>query len=249
MIRIHGAAATLLSVSLGLAFLPGCQSADSSNEPTQERATTTHWYMTSATDLRVEPTLDARIAHPQEARDTLNWKGVLYRGDSVQVIRDTGSWAEIRLSSGAHGWVESAFLLPGDDLPLATVTQNVKHFSKQGSSQAGDEPLSPGTLLIVLSQNETWSQVNIDKGVNRWVATSDLVFDEKELAVTRFVVEATWHTKHQESRYNARRLEKVLAKYPQSALLNRLAQEVPVQDLRNIGYESDPAVKALVPSR
>ena len=70
---------------------------------------------------------------------------------------------------------------------------------------------------------------------------------EKEIAVAKYIVQAKWHTKHEGSGYNGRRLEKVLDKYPESALLNRLAEEVPVQNLHNMGYKDDPAVKALAP--
>jgi len=232
---------------LAMAGIVGCQNTPDQQAPTAINATktTTHWYLTAATDLRVEPILDARIAHPQEARDTSNWKGVLFRGDSVTLLRDSGAWIEIRKESGATGWVEAEYLLAGDEVPQATLIKDSDVYVKRGSAQPVETKLGPGSLVFVLSQDETWSEINTDKGVTRWIQTSDLVVDENELAVAKYIVQAKWHTKYQESGYNARRLEKVLDKYPQSALLNRLAEEVPAQNLRDMGYGDDPAVEPL----
>ena len=213
----------------------------------QAAQTTTHWYLTEATTMRVEPILDERIAHPHEARDTANWKGILFRGDRVKILRDNGAWVEIQKEDGASGWVESAYLLAGDELMQGTVVRDVDKYVKRASAQAEDKKLERGSLLFVLSQDETWTEVNIGKGLNRWIETSNLVVDEKEIAVAKYIVQAKWHTKHEGSGYNGRRLEKVLDKYPESALLNRLAEEVPVQNLQNMGYKDDPAVKALTP--
>ena len=129
----------------------------------------------------------------------------------------------------------------------ATITENVESYIKRASAQPEDKRLDPGSLLFVLSQDDTWTQVNVGKGLNRWIETSKLVTDEKEIAVSKYIVHAKWHTKHEGAGYNGRRLEKVLDKYPDSALVNRLAEEVPFQNLRDMGYKDDPAVKALTP--
>ena len=235
---------------LASAALVACEKSSSHEEiPTALEAakTTTHWYLTEATTLRVEPVSEERIAHPQEARDTSNWKGVLFRGDRVTVLRDSGNWVEIQKESGATGWVESDYLLAGDEVPQATIVENVESYIKRASAKPEDKRLDKGTLLFVLSQDDTWTEVNVGKGLTRWIETSKLVTDEKEIAVSKYIVQAKWHTTHEGSGYNGRRLEKVLDKYPDSALVNRLAEEVPFQNLQDMGYKNDPAVKPLTP--
>ena len=241
-----------LCVGLAIASLAlvACENSPNHNEkPTaiQAAKTTTHWYLTEATTLRVEPISEERIAHPQEARDTLNWKGVMFRGDRVTILRDNGAWVEIQKESGATGWLESEYLLAGDEVMQATVIENVESYVKRASAQPEEKKLDRGTLLFVLSQDDTWTEVNVGKGLTRWIETSNLVTDEKEIAVSKSIVHAKWHTKHEGSGYNGRRLEKVLDKYPESALVNRLAEEVPFQNLRDMGYKDDPAVKAPTP--
>ena len=230
---------------MAMAGVVGCENSQTMEAPTKLEAaqTTTHWLVTDATDLHVEPTENKWIAHPQEPRETSNWKGLVFRGDSVKVIRENGQWSEVRQVSGATGWIQTEYLVAGDELPQATLIQDTESIIKKGSAQADATKLRPGSLLFVLSQDGTWSEVNVAKGKTRWVETSALVMDEKELAVAKYIVQATWHTKHEGSGYNGRRLEKVLDKYPDSALLNRLAEEVPIQNLRDMGYKDDPAVE------
>ena len=236
---------------MAIAGVVGCQNAETTEAPTalETAKTTTHWLVTAATDMHVEPTAEKFVAHPQEPRDTSNWKGLLFRGDSVTLIRESGQWSEVRKESGATGWIQTEYLLAGDELAHATLIQDSESYVKRGSAQPEETKLRPGSLLFILSQDATWSEVNVDKGKTRWVETSALVTDEKELAVAKYIVQATWHTKYESSGYNGRRLEKVLDKYPDSALLNRLAEEVPVQNLRDMGYKDDPAVEPLNPKR
>jgi SH3-like domain-containing protein len=236
---------------MAIAGVVGCQNSQTAEAPTaiETAKTTTNWLVTSATDLNVEPTDNKWIAHPQEPRDTSNWKGLVFRGDSVTLIRDNGEWSEVRKESGATGWIQTAYLIAGDELPQATLIQDSESYIKRGSAQAEATKLRPGSLLFILSQDETWSEVNVGKGETRWVHTSNLVTDAKELAVAKYIVQATWHTEHEGSGYNGRRLEKVLDKYPDSALLNRLAEEVPIQSLRDMGYKDDPAVEPFNPKR
>ena len=129
---------------LASAALVACEKSSTHEEkPTALEAakTTTHWYLTEATTLRVEPVAEERIAHPQEARDTSNWKGVLFRGDRVTVLRDSGNWVEIQKESGATGWVESAYLLAGDEVMQATIVENVESFIKRASAQPEEKKL------------------------------------------------------------------------------------------------------------
>jgi hypothetical protein len=103
---------------MAMAGVVGCENSQTMQAPTKLEAakTTTHWLVTGATDLHVEPTENKWIAHPQEPRDTSNWKGLVFRGDSVKVICENGQWSEVRQVSGATGWIQIDYLVAGDEL-------------------------------------------------------------------------------------------------------------------------------------
>ena len=222
-----------LALCVGLALLTGCEK--SADEPAVElvvEPASTEHYLLDNQPLRFAPTLAERVADPAYDRDMPNVKSNFFRGQKVMVEKRDGEWVYVRCKGDAVGWMLERLLLSTENLEERVVSATTEGLdAAAGKVIEGLEPIERGSLVLVSASTDGYALANVGAGQPVWLAESSLSADAKEVAMAHIIVQAEWTTKHGLAVDNARRLDKARIKYPNSGLMDLVADQVNFEDV------------------
>lgn len=100
--------------------------------------------------------------------------GLIYKGDSVTVIKTQGEWSYVKLSNGSKGWVYSSYIKKQVSTSTQTDTAkvNVSYVnlrSGAGNSYSVKKVLTYGTKVTVLDKSGGWYNVKLSDGTTGWI--------------------------------------------------------------------------------
>ena len=101
---------------------------------------------------------------------------VLHKGDNVAVRGGDDNWTEVQTSSGASGWVSSAYLKESD----VVIEEQIGYINKEcGVNVRTDPDESSGLLwvaeygdkVIILNREEIYTKIKLSNGTEGWILT------------------------------------------------------------------------------
>lgn len=174
----------------------------------------------SRTGLRKAPTEDAKADDPAgSGKKVSNWIALLHRGERVELVETSGDWAKVRLSDGSEGYTSARSLLTAEGLREATVVDTVQSFERPDLVAVGRTKLEPGTLLFVVGERDTFSQVNHRTTHAAWVLTDKLSSDAAEVQLAKMLERAKYLLEREKGKGTAELLEVARGQFAGAKLL------------------------------
>ncbi|WP_394556369.1 SH3 domain-containing protein [Priestia aryabhattai] len=121
----------------------------------------------------------------------------LSQGSKVTVVKESGSWSQIKTASGQTGWVASQYLQAGSGSSTPTSNSssttsksavvnasslNVRSSASTSASIVTN--LSRGSKVTVVKESGSWSQIKTASGQTGWVASQYLQADSGQSSQT-----------------------------------------------------------------
>ncbi len=128
----------------------------------------------------------------------------LSRGSKVTVVKESGSWSQIKTASGQTGWVASQYLQAGSGSSTPTSNSgsttsksavvnasslNVRSSASTSASVVTN--LSRGSKVTVVKESGSWSQIKTASGQTGWVASQYLQADSGQSSQTAQSIQIT----------------------------------------------------------
>ncbi|MEB4868852.1 MULTISPECIES: SH3 domain-containing protein [Priestia] len=128
----------------------------------------------------------------------------LSRGSKVTVVKESGSWSQIKTASGQTGWVASQYLQTGSGSSApakdsgsttsksAVVNASSLNVRSSASTSASIVTnLSRGSKVTVVKESGSWSQIKTASGQTGWVASQYLQADSGQSSQTAQSIQIT----------------------------------------------------------
>ena len=128
----------------------------------------------------------------------------LSRGSKVTVVKESGSWSQIKTAAGQTGWVASQYLQAGSGSSTPTSNSgsttsksavvnasslNVRSSASTSASIVAN--LSRGSKVTVVKESGSWSQIKTASGQTGWVASQYLQADSGQSSQTAQSIQIT----------------------------------------------------------
>lgn len=101
-------------------------------------------------------------------------KGCLYKGDTVAVLEKGNGWLKVQLSNKTTGWVSDKYIKIGITSVNTKIKckANLNVRSGPGINYSVKTSLSPGQVVVLLSQSNGWYKVKLSNGTTGWASSS-----------------------------------------------------------------------------
>ncbi|MCK5688343.1 SH3 domain-containing protein, partial [Myxococcota bacterium] len=167
-------------------------------EPVEEvKAEPVAAYITATASMKKTPSDAKKIADPtgKSEKQVSNWITTMRRGEEVTIIEDKDDWAKIQITSEEEGWIKTAALLKKEKVEaMATVMENAKVFERpEMLAIQKDREIPAGSLLFILKEKDTFSEVNYPASLYRsratWVMSSELNLEADDVAAAKVIAQ------------------------------------------------------------
>jgi hypothetical protein len=152
---------------------------------------------------------------------------VLQRGERVTLLETRDEWARVRASGGQEGWLRAGALLPAASVQEGTILVTSLAFDRPDLLAMNTKrKLEAGTLLLVRSSKDLFTEVDAGPGPATWILTDRLTLQPADVSAARLVEKARWLARNDRPGEARETLALLRSALPGSPLIPVLALEL-----------------------